>query len=145
MQLHTIFNGLNKGFKIPKESWIISMKCNFLSYYQLLLKPIDEIWYFCSIVNTFVSILLFYSFNTHWVLCKVVCTMAAQVSALLRYLYSQPGEVWWLNRRIFGLETRISQKTRGDLRLLSIHPRAWLYPDLSEKIFSKFELPNNPT
>ena len=36
------------------------------------------------------------------------------------WTYSQ---VWWLNRRIFGLETRISQKTRGDLRLLSVHPR----------------------
>jgi len=37
------------------------------------------------------------------------------------WTYSQ---VWWLNRRIFGLETRISQKTRGDLRLLSVHPRS---------------------
>ena len=36
------------------------------------------------------------------------------------WTYSQ---VWWLNRRIFGLETRNSQKTRGDLRLLYVHPR----------------------
>ena len=35
------------------------------------------------------------------------------------WTYSQ---VWWLNRRIFGLETRNGCKTRGDLRLLSVHP-----------------------
>ena len=30
---------------------------------------------------------------------------------------------WTWNRRIFGLETRNGWKTRGDLRLLSVHPR----------------------